>query len=284
MDMLVDHYPLRAAVESFDASQETPIQSLRLLAEAMAGSEVLLAVEANGSTKFSPLIFNIDDTVYLVAGTSAEYAEKEFMSYLAERVVHGEIEMRAVDARELVRVAITLGNVNAILFDMEVPVEPEMFGMSLLRSSLIINDLVRRVMTDPTKLLESDDDEELLTLPPNILGMLAREDSEDEQQQILFDYLSRCSRDELQRTIVFIGMDENGEDSTYTTLARGFVARLKWYTEKTEIGEVPETFTLINVWTWLNSLVEQPDAYFRLDSIILDNIFAQRVISAVDSI
>jgi hypothetical protein len=284
MDMLVDHYPIRSVVESFDSSVPVAIQSVRLLAEAMAGSEVLIAIACTEDESFSPLMFNIGGKQYLVAGTSPDYAASEFMNYLADRVVKKDIALRAIDVRDLIALAVSLGNVHAVLFDMETNEDEESLGEFLAHSSLFIDGLTRKSLSKPAELLEATNGQDYVSIPPTVLSMLSRETSESERQAIVFDYMSRCSKEELSRTIVFMGVDENGSDSTFTTLARGFEARLRWYCNQRSGGIAKEqTFTLINLWTWLASLIEQPHGYFRLDATVIDSDFAQRVITTVDS-
>lgn len=284
MDMLVDHYPLRRVVESFDSSIPVAIQSVRLLAEAMAGSEVLVAVALTEDGSFNPLKFNIGGKQYLVAGTSPDYSNSQFVNYLADMVVKQDIALRAIDVRDLVALAAALEGIHAVLFDMETTEDEDSLGERLAHSSLFIDTLTRKSLSKPGELLEATNGTDYVSIPSSVLSMVARETSEDERRSILFDYMSRCSKSQLSRTIVFMGVDEKGGDSTFTTLARGFEARLRWYCDQNS-GGVPkeQTFTLINLWTWLTSLIEQPHGYFRLDSIMVDNDFAQQVITTVDS-
>lgn len=284
LDMLVDHYPLRSVVDTFGTEYPSSAQSARLLAEAMAGSEVLVAVEANGGEPFVPLTFSIGGKQYLVAGTSAEYAKSQFMNYLADRIVQQNIELKTIDARDLVIIAIALGRIDAILFDMETTENEESLGEGLAHSSLFIDGLARKSAISPSELLESGGGEPFQTIPTLVLSMLARESSESECQSILFDYLSRCTKEELRYTMVFIGVDKDGDDATFTTLARGFKARLLWdHQNNSDDSSKEQRFSLINMWTWLTSLVEQPYGDFHLDSIKIDNSFAHRVITAVES-
>lgn len=257
LEMLVDHYPLRNAVRAgYDGNLE--LHSMKLLAEAMAGSEVLLLVAGDSTEEnLKPLTFKLQGKTFLIAGTSLEYSESTFVQYLSDRVVDAPMMMHQMDARNLVLMAIALGDVDGILFDMEIEGKSEdSFDRSLLNSMLLINETTKQAIVRLDDLMEAESGEGgFHTLPSAVLSLLAREEDPDERRKTLLGYLSHRSNYELGKTVLFIAADEGTEGDAYTTLARGIYDQML-AAAKSGTNKYEQTFVPVTAYEWLLGLAQ----------------------------
>jgi hypothetical protein len=266
LEMLVDHYPLRNAVRAgYDGNLE--LHSMKLLAEAMAGSEVLLLVAGDSTEEnLKPLTFQLQGKTFLIAGTSLEYSDATFVQYLSDRVVDAPMMMHQIDARNLVLLAIGLGDVDGILFDMEIEGKSEdSFDRALLNSMLLINDTTRQAIVRLDDLMESESGEGgFHTLPSAVLSLLAREEDPDERRKTLLGYLSHRSHYELGKTVLFVAGDEDSSGDAYTTLARGIYERMVAALESGS-SQYEQTFVPVTAFEWLSGLAQSGVKRVRLD-------------------
>lgn len=280
LEMLVDHYPLRNAVSS-GYKGNIALHSMRLLAEAMAGSEVLLLVSGDSTNEnFKPISFTIQGKTFLIAGTTLDYAQNMFVRYLGDRVVKAPMIMRQMDASDLVLLAVGMGGIDGILFDMSLMGEDEeSFDKALLDSMLIINEITKQAVTDLDTIMESASGEGgFCNLPAAVLSLLARENDPDERRKTLSGYLSHRSHYELGRTVFFVATDEGAEDEAFTTLARGIYERMRVFQgedkEFIEHGFVPVTAL-----EWLAAIARSGSKRVTLDgNTIISGRFARGVL------
>lgn len=265
LEMLVDHYPLRRVVREGCTGIPPVVHSMHLLAEAMAGSEVLLLVSSESTeTNIVPLTFSMGRQTFLVAGTTLEYADNLFVQYLGSRVVEQPMMMHQMDARDLVLLAVSLGTVNGILFDMNIEADDEKsFENSMFNSVLMINDLTRRAVENVNLLMDAEPGEDFKTLPSPVLSLLAREEDSDERRKSLSGYLSHRSEYELSRIVLFL--DKNVDDQTaYTTLARGMYEKMALF-QKDGIEKNEYTFEPVSALYWLKQLANAGGKRMKLD-------------------
>ena len=265
LEMLVDHYPLRRIVQDGCSGVPPIVHSMRLLAEAMAGSEVLLLVSSESTeTDIKPLTFSMGSQTFLVAGTSLEYADNPFVQYLGSRVVDQPMMMHQMDARDLVMLAVGLGTVNGVLFDMNIEGEEESaIEKAIFNSVLMINDLTRRAVANVNTLMDAEPGEDFKTLPSPVLSLLAREEDSDERRKSLSGYLSNRSEYELSRTVLFL--DKNVDDQTaYTTLARGMYEKMALFQKNGDIKH-EYTFESVTALHWLRGLADSGGKRMKLD-------------------
>jgi hypothetical protein len=280
LEMLVDHYPIRNAVLSgYRGNLE--LHSMKLLAEAMAGSEVLLLVSGDSTDEsFKPISFTIQGKTFLVAGTTLDYADDLFVRYLGDRVVKAPMIMRQMDARDLVVLAVGMGGIDGILFDMSLDGEnEESFDKALLDSMLLINEIARQAVTNLDTMMESESGEGgFCSLPSDVLSLLARENDPDERRKTLSGYLSHRSHHELGRTVFFIATGEGAEDEAFTTLARGIYERMcRFKNEGKEFVE--HGFAPVTALEWLAAIARSGSKRVTLDgNTIISGRFARGVL------
>ena len=266
LEMLVDHYPLRNAVRAgYGGNLE--LHSLKLLAEAMAGSEVLLLVAGDSTDEnLKPLTFRLQEKTFLIAGTSLEYSDATFVQYLSDRVVSQPMMMHQMDARNLVLLAVALGDVDGILFDMEIEGDSEAsFDRSLLNSMLLINETTKQAIVRLDDLMESESgDGGFQTLPAAVLSLLAREEDPDERRKTLSGYLSHRSQYELGKTVFFVAAEADDEGDAYTTLARGIYEQMV-KAKKNGNENYEQTFIPITAYEWLVALARSGSKRVKLD-------------------
>jgi hypothetical protein len=285
LEMLVDHYPLRNAVlAGYEGNLE--LHSMRLLAEAMAGSEVLLLV-ATDSTEdhLKPLTFSIQGKTFLIAGTTLEYAENPFVQYLGQRVVDSPMMMQQMDARDLVLIAVGLGDVDGILFDMNIDDTDEgAFDRALLDSMLLVNETTHKAVTPLDTLMESESGEGgFHSLPSPVLSLLAREEDADERRKTLSGYLSHRSRYELGRTVFFVSTDEDINDDAFTTLARAIYDRMLAF-DGSGADHNEHSFVPVTALEWLAALARSWGKRVKLDgNIVISGRFARSVLGIENS-
>lgn len=279
LEMLVDHYPLRHAVRA-GSGQNSDLHSMKLLAEAMAGSEVLLLVSGEGSgSDLKPLVFKLEGKNFFVAGTMLEYAQSGFVQYLASNVVDKPMLMHQMDARRLVLLAAGLGNIHGILFDLEIEGEDDAaFAAAMVDSELVISDLARQAVTDVNELMEAGPDGGYGTVPAPVLSLLARERDPDERRKTLSGYLSHRTRGELEKMVVFMSTDEEKRGDAFTTLARGIHERTRLFHESGEDFR-EHGFVPVTVYEWLNGLAHSGSKRVTLDThTVISGRFARAVL------
>jgi len=280
LEELVDHYPLRNAVlKGYEGN--LPLHSMKLLAEAMAGSEVLLLVGGDSTDEnFKPVPFTIEGRTYLIAGTSLEYSENPFVQYLADRVVQAPMIMRQMDARDLVLLAVGLGGIDGILFDMNFDDDSEeAFDHALLDSMLLINDITHQAIANLDDLMESESGQGgYRSLPSPVLSLLAREEDPDERRKTLSAYLSHRSHYELGRTVFFVATDEGAKDEAFTTLARGIYERMRAF-QGDDRDYIEHAFTPVTALEWLAAIARAGSKRVTLDgNTIISGRFARGVL------
>jgi hypothetical protein len=285
LEILVDHYPLRNAVLS-GSGGNLELHSMRLLAEAMAGSEVLLLVSSDSTDEhFKPISFTIQGKTFLIAGTTLDYGQDPFVRYLGDRVVKAPMIMRQMDASDLVLLAVGMGGIDGILFDMSLKGEDEdSFDRALLDSMLLISQMTKQAVTNLDTMMGSESGEGgFCNLPVAVLSLLARENDPDERRKTLSGYLSHRSHSELGRTVFFVATDEGAEDEAFTTLARGIYERMRCFQDEgkefTEHG-----FTPVTALEWLAAIARSGSKRVTLDgNTIISGRFARGVLGIDNS-
>lgn len=281
LEMLVDHYPLRNAVLEGHKGN-LGLHSMRLLAEAMAGSEVLLLVSGDSTDDdFEPISFRIQERNFLIAGTMLEYADDTFIQYLGDRVVKAPMMMKQMDAKDLVLLAVGMSDVDGILFDMRIKGEDEeSFDNALLDSMLVINEITRKAVTNLDSMMESESGEGgFRSLPSAVLSLLAREEDPDERRKTLSAYLSHRSHYELGRTVFFLATDEGAEDEAFTTLSRGIYERMRAFQGDEDREMVEHGFVPVTALEWLASIARSGSKRVSLDgNTVISGRFARGVL------
>lgn len=280
LEMLVDHYPLRKAVLA-GYGGNLRLHSMRLLAEAMAGSEVLLLVAGDSTDEnFKPLTFELQGKIFMVAGTTLEYAENPFIQFLGEHVVSNPMMMHQMDARDLVLLAVGIGSVDGVLFDMDIDdTDEDAFDKALLSSMLLIDDMTRQAVTNLDSLMESESGEGgFRCLPSAVLSLLAREEDPDERRKALSGYLSHQSHYQLGRTVFFVATDTGADDEVFTTLSRGIYERMRAFQASCD-EEIEHSFMPITALEWLAGLARAGGKRMTLDgNTVISGRFARSVL------
>lgn len=212
MEMLVDHYPLRRLVERGRGTDIPPLHTARLLAEAMAGGEVLVLCGPDG-----PIGLTIEDQTLMVVGTSAAYERSSCVQALAHGR-SGGLRLDVVDSRQAV-IAAAVSGFDGIVFDLD----PHRRGVhdmaAALQDSLLPVDAALRASIVP--LVSESPDLRGSLLPPHLTAALARSTDPEERRDCLKGYLKSCGPEALGSIVVHLPAD--GREGLYSTFAR-FVA------------------------------------------------------------